>query len=92
MAHETRWHLGVRVAVVTHLPPAWPSSGESPISPSLSPSLSHISRPPSLLEAFVSVMGMGDDINGIIRTCPPPRDGESELACQVRGFDVRRGP
>mmetsp|Transcript_23064 Transcript_23064/g.43358 ORF Transcript_23064/g.43358 Transcript_23064/m.43358 type:complete len:325 (+) Transcript_23064:3-977(+) len=26
---------------------------------------------------------MGDDINAIIRTCPPPRDGESELACQV---------
>ncbi|CAK9081231.1 unnamed protein product [Durusdinium trenchii] len=37
----------------------------------------------NVLEAFVSVMGMGDDINGIIRTCPPPRDGESELACQV---------
>ncbi|CAK9109179.1 Adenylate cyclase 1 [Durusdinium trenchii] len=37
----------------------------------------------NILEAFVSVVGMGDDINGIIRTCPPPRDGESELACQV---------
>ena len=24
-------------------------------------------------------MGMGDDINAIIRTCPPPRDGESEV-------------
>lgn len=33
----------------------------------------------------ISVMGMGDDINAIIRTCPPPRDGESELACQVNG-------
>ena len=37
----------------------------------------------NVLEAFVSVVGMGDDINGIIRTCPPPRDGESELACQA---------
>ncbi|CAK9053223.1 unnamed protein product [Durusdinium trenchii] len=37
----------------------------------------------NILEAFVSVVGMGDDINGIVRTCPPPRDGESELACQV---------
>ena len=37
----------------------------------------------NILEAFLSVVGMGDDINGIIRTCPPPRDGESELACQV---------
>ena len=35
----------------------------------------------NVLEAFVSVVGMGDDINAIIRTCPPPRDGESELAC-----------
>ena len=34
-------------------------------------------------QAFVSVVGMGDDINGIIRTCPAPRDGESELACQA---------
>ena len=39
----------------------------------------------NILEAFVSVVGMGDDINAIIRTCPPPRDGESELACQVNG-------
>ncbi|OLQ02780.1 Adenylate cyclase 1 [Symbiodinium microadriaticum] len=39
----------------------------------------------NVLEAFVSVVGMGDDINAIIRTCPPPRDGESELACQVNG-------
>ncbi|CAE7614049.1 unnamed protein product [Symbiodinium natans] len=39
----------------------------------------------NVLEAFISVMGMGDDINAIIRTCPPPRDGESELACQVNG-------
>ncbi|CAK9032926.1 unnamed protein product [Durusdinium trenchii] len=37
----------------------------------------------NVLEAFVSVVGMGDDLNGIVRTCPPPRDGESELACQV---------
>ena len=37
----------------------------------------------SLGKAFVSVVGMGDDINGIIRTCPAPRDGESELACQA---------
>ena len=36
-------------------------------------------------EAFVSAVGMGDDINAIIRTCPSPRDGESELACQVNG-------
>ena len=39
----------------------------------------------NILEAFVSVVGMGDDINAIIRTCPAPRDGESELACQVNG-------
>ena len=39
----------------------------------------------NVLEAFVSAVGMGDDINAIIRTCPPPRDGESELACQVNG-------
>ena len=39
----------------------------------------------NVLEAFVSVVGMGDDINAIIRTCPAPRDGESELACQVNG-------
>ena len=39
----------------------------------------------NVLEAFVSVVGMGDDINAIIRTCPAPRDGESELACQING-------
>eukprot|EP00438_Fugacium_kawagutii_P027441 Skav208092 [mRNA] locus=scaffold1681:97420:99062:- [translate_table: standard] len=39
----------------------------------------------NILEAFVSAVGMGDDINAIIRTCPAPRDGESELACQVNG-------
>ena len=39
----------------------------------------------NVLEAFVSAVGMGDDLNAIIRTCPPPRDGESELACQVNG-------
>ena len=39
----------------------------------------------NILEAFVSVVGMGDDINAIIRTCPAPRDVESELACQVNG-------
>lgn len=39
----------------------------------------------NVLEAFVSAVGMGDDVNAIIRTCPPPRDGESELACQVNG-------
>ncbi|CAJ1393002.1 unnamed protein product [Effrenium voratum] len=39
----------------------------------------------NVLEAFVSAVGMGDDINAIIRTCPSPRDGESELACQVNG-------
>ena len=42
----------------------------------------------NVLEAFVSVVGMGDDINAIIRTCPPPRDGESELACQVNGANL----
>ena len=25
-------------------------------------------------------MGLGDDINAIIRVCPPPRDGESEAS------------
>lgn len=39
----------------------------------------------NVLEAFASAVGMGDDLNAIIRTCPPPRDGESELACQVNG-------
>ncbi|CAE7417095.1 yvaG [Symbiodinium sp. CCMP2592] len=39
----------------------------------------------NVLEAFVSAVGLGDDINAIIRVCPPPRDGESELACQVDG-------
>eukprot|EP00434_Breviolum_minutum_P046491 symbB.v1.2.042090.t1/scaffold9105.1/size4187/1 len=39
----------------------------------------------NILEAFVSAVGMGDDVNAIIRTCPAPRDGESELACQVNG-------
>ncbi|CAK9000411.1 Uncharacterized WD repeat-containing protein alr3466 [Durusdinium trenchii] len=39
----------------------------------------------NLLESFLSVVAMGDDLNGILRTCPPPRDGESELACQVDG-------
>ena len=43
----------------------------------------HVECAFNILEAFLSVVGMGDDINGIIRTCPPPRDGESELACQV---------
>ena len=37
----------------------------------------------NVLEALVSVVGLGDDINAIIRVCPPPRDGEAELACQV---------
>ena len=38
----------------------------------------------NVLEAFVSVVGLGDDINAIIRVCPPPlTNGESELACQV---------
>ena len=37
----------------------------------------------NVLEAFVSAVALGDDINAIIRVCPPPRDGESELACQV---------
>ncbi|CAE7857204.1 lacC [Symbiodinium microadriaticum] len=32
------------------------------------------------------MLGDGDDINAIIRTCPAPRDGESELACQVVTF------
>ena len=40
---------------------------------------------PVLVKAFVSAVGMGDDVNAIIRTCPAPRDGESELACQVNG-------
>ena len=39
----------------------------------------------NVLEAFVSAGGMGDDLNAILLTCPPPRDGESELACQVNG-------
>ncbi|CAK9000861.1 Uncharacterized protein SCF082_LOCUS6683 [Durusdinium trenchii] len=34
---------------------------------------------------------MGDDLNGILRTCPPPRDGESELACQANGGARRTG-
>ena len=46
---------------------------------------------PVLVEAFVSAVGMGDDINAIIRTCPAPRDGESELACQVNGAILGAG-
>ena len=30
----------------------------------------------------MSAVGLGDDINAIIRVCPPPRDGESE-ACEA---------
>ena len=33
-------------------------------------------------------MGMGDDINAIIRTCPPPRDGESEVG-KIRLSPIR---
>merc|ERR1719277_2379924 len=35
------------------------------------------------MEAMTSVIGLGDDINAMVRTCPSPRDGASELACQV---------
>merc|ERR1719277_1050390 len=35
------------------------------------------------MEAMTSVIGLGDDINAMVRTCPSPRDGASEIACQV---------
>eukprot|EP00439_Symbiodinium_sp_Y106_P066178 s3446_g10.t1 len=37
----------------------------------------------NVVEAFFSAMAFGDDINGMIRTCPPPRPPRSEYACQV---------
>ncbi|CAE7189646.1 unnamed protein product [Symbiodinium sp. CCMP2456] len=40
----------------------------------------------NVVEAFFSAMAFGDDINGMIRTCPPPRPPRSEYACQVPGF------
>ncbi|CAE7560705.1 yvaG [Symbiodinium natans] len=35
------------------------------------------------VEAFFSAMGLGDDINGMVRVCPDPRPYRSEVACQV---------
>ena len=57
--------------------------GEALSSDNLSVSLGKPTGGLKCYQAFVSVVGMGDDINGIIRTCPAPRDGESELACQA---------
>jgi len=37
----------------------------------------------NVAEAWASVYGMGVSLAGIIKTCPPPRDGVSEFACQV---------
>jgi len=38
-----------------------------------------------VMQAFTSVIGLGDDINAIVRTCPEPRDTPSEIACEVNG-------
>ena len=38
----------------------------------------------NLLESFVSLVALGDDLNGIARTCPTAmKDWESEVACQA---------
>jgi len=37
----------------------------------------------NVVEAMALVIGLGDDINAVIRTCPSPRGPDSELACQV---------
>ncbi|CAJ1364459.1 unnamed protein product [Effrenium voratum] len=42
----------------------------------------------NVLEAFVSAVGLGVDLEAIVRTCPEPRDAESEVACQVNGAFV----
>ena len=34
-------------------------------------------------QAFFSAMGLGDDINGMVRVCPDPRPYRSEVACQA---------
>jgi len=36
-----------------------------------------------VLQAFTSLIGFGDDINGMARSCTPPRPGGSQVACQV---------
>eukprot|EP00930_Biecheleria_cincta_P051301 TRINITY_DN3645_c0_g1_i1.p1 TRINITY_DN3645_c0_g1~~TRINITY_DN3645_c0_g1_i1.p1 ORF type:complete len:532 (+),score=98.40 TRINITY_DN3645_c0_g1_i1:94-1689(+) len=36
-----------------------------------------------VLQAFTSLIGFGDDINGMARSCTPPRDAGSQVACQV---------
>ena len=36
-----------------------------------------------IMEAFVSATGLGDDINGMVRVCPPPRPDSSEVACHI---------
>ncbi|CAE8629931.1 unnamed protein product [Polarella glacialis] len=37
----------------------------------------------NVMEATTATFALGDDINAMIRVCPAPRGGESELACQV---------
>ncbi|CAE8683379.1 unnamed protein product [Polarella glacialis] len=37
----------------------------------------------NVMEATTATFALGDDINAMIRVCPEPRGGESELACQV---------
>mmetsp|Transcript_59850 Transcript_59850/g.144581 ORF Transcript_59850/g.144581 Transcript_59850/m.144581 type:complete len:480 (+) Transcript_59850:86-1525(+) len=37
----------------------------------------------NVMEAMTSAIGLGDAINGMARTCPAPRDGVGDLACEV---------
>lgn len=37
----------------------------------------------NVMEAMSLTFGLGNEINGMVRTCPSPRDAASELACQV---------
>jgi len=37
----------------------------------------------NVMEAMTATIGLGNEINGMVRVCPSPRDSASELACQV---------
>jgi len=37
----------------------------------------------NVMEAMSATIGLGNEINGMVRTCPSPRDTASELGCQV---------
>merc|ERR1719343_462967 len=36
-----------------------------------------------VMQAMTLAIGLGDDINGMVATCPTPRDGAAEVACEV---------